>query len=77
MIFTSSPEHIQRILATDFDNFVKGTAPLFGSVRQQSLTWLEGERFKEQMNSMLGTGVFNADGPSRSLVLLPADLAPR
>ncbi|KAF5378247.1 hypothetical protein D9757_009164 [Collybiopsis confluens] len=44
LIFTSSPDYIKRILATEFDNFVKG------------------ERFQEIMYSVLGVGVFNADG---------------
>ncbi|KAF5365393.1 hypothetical protein D9757_011671 [Collybiopsis confluens] len=44
LIFTSSPDYIKRILATEFDNFVKG------------------ELFQETMYSVLGVGVFNADG---------------
>ncbi|KAJ7464359.1 cytochrome P450 [Mycena latifolia] len=43
-ILTTSPEHIKLILATDFNNYIKG------------------ERFKYGMRSVLGTGVFNADG---------------
>ncbi|EIN04294.1 cytochrome P450 monooxygenase pc-3 [Punctularia strigosozonata HHB-11173 SS5] len=42
--FTAHPAHIKSMLATDFQNFVKG--PLFTS----------------QMRSVLGAGVFNADG---------------
>ncbi|KAF8883907.1 CYP63 cytochrome P450 monooxygenase-like protein [Gymnopilus junonius] len=44
LIFTASPEHIKTILATDFQNYVKG------------------ERFHYNMESVLGTGVFNSDG---------------
>ncbi|KAJ7227885.1 cytochrome P450 monooxygenase pc-3 [Mycena haematopus] len=43
-ILTTSPEHVKRILSTDFNNFVKG------------------DRFKNGMRSVLGTGVFNSDG---------------
>ena len=66
MIFTTCPEHIQIILATDFQNYVKGTMlsvrfPPYASI---------GERFQEGMASMLGTGVFNADGSSLLSVYL-------
>ncbi|KDR78034.1 hypothetical protein GALMADRAFT_64763 [Galerina marginata CBS 339.88] len=44
MLFTASPEHIKTMLATDFQNYVKG------------------ERFHYNMESVLGTGVFNSDG---------------
>lgn len=65
-IFTSEPEYIkvssepwldsihikrtvaQRILATDFEHFEKGSA------------------FRGYMRSLLGTGVFNADGETDS-----------
>ncbi|KAJ6478100.1 cytochrome P450 [Mycena vitilis] len=43
-IFTVWPEHMKQMLATDFNNYVKG------------------ERFQFNMNSVLGTGVFNSDG---------------
>ncbi|KAF8628113.1 hypothetical protein AX15_004090 [Amanita polypyramis BW_CC] len=43
-IFTSEPEHIKAILATQFDNHAKGPV------------------FVHQMDSLLGTGVFNSDG---------------
>ncbi|KAH7904253.1 cytochrome P450 [Hygrophoropsis aurantiaca] len=43
-IFTTEPEYIKAILATQFNSFAKG--PLF---------W-------DQVNSLLGTGVFNSDG---------------
>ncbi|KAG5653249.1 hypothetical protein H0H81_001506 [Sphagnurus paluster] len=42
-ILTAHPEHIKAILATDFNNYVKG------------------ERFRENMFSVLGSGVFNSD----------------
>jgi len=38
------PEHVKAVLATQFDNFEKGSI------------------FTKQMNSLLGTGVFNSDG---------------
>ncbi|KAI0744063.1 cytochrome P450 monooxygenase pc-2 [Daedaleopsis nitida] len=41
--FTTEPEHIKAILATNFTSFQKG------------------EAFREQMQSLLGVGVFNAD----------------
>lgn len=43
-IFTSDPEYIKRMLATDFEHFEKGSM------------------FRSYMRSLLGTGVFNADG---------------
>ncbi|KAI9572475.1 cytochrome P450 [Boletus coccyginus] len=43
-IFTTEPEYIKAILATQFTSFVKG--PLF----------------RDQFNSLLGTGIFNSDG---------------
>ncbi|KAL0948999.1 hypothetical protein HGRIS_009098 [Hohenbuehelia grisea] len=43
-IFTSEPEYIKIILATEFDSFEKGPG------------------FFHQMESLLGTGVFNSDG---------------
>ncbi|KIM37776.1 hypothetical protein M413DRAFT_448289 [Hebeloma cylindrosporum] len=46
LMFTASPEHIKAMLATDFQNYVKG------------------ERFHYNMESVLGTGVFNSDGTS-------------
>lgn len=42
--FTTCPEHIKRILATDFANYEKGP------------------RFRFNMRSVLGSGVFNSDG---------------
>ncbi|SJL14432.1 uncharacterized protein ARMOST_17889 [Armillaria ostoyae] len=44
MVITTSPKHIQQILATEFENFEKG------------------QRFQYAMKSVLGVGVFNADG---------------
>ncbi|KAF9645457.1 cytochrome P450 [Thelephora ganbajun] len=43
-IFTTEPEYIKRILATQFEYFEKGPV------------------FRSYMTSLLGTGVFNADG---------------
>ncbi|KAI0645640.1 cytochrome P450 [Trametes meyenii] len=42
--FTTEPEHIKAILATDFASFEKGPT------------------FRDQMQSLLGVGVFNSDG---------------
>ncbi|KAI0745823.1 cytochrome P450 monooxygenase pc-2 [Earliella scabrosa] len=42
--FTTEPEHIKAILATEFSSFEKG------------------ESMREQLKSILGVGVFNADG---------------
>ena len=44
LIGTHDPYALQTVLATDFNNFVKG------------------ENFNAFMNSVLGSGVFNADG---------------
>ncbi|KAI6099100.1 cytochrome P450 [Pisolithus sp. B1] len=43
-IFTTEPEHIKAILATQFNSFEKGP-----------VLW-------DQLNALLGTGVFNSDG---------------
>ncbi|KAI0823758.1 cytochrome P450 [Trametes gibbosa] len=43
-LFTTEPEHIKAILATDFGSYEKGPS------------------FRLQMKSLLGDGVFNADG---------------
>ncbi|KAI0374100.1 cytochrome P450 [Pilatotrama ljubarskyi] len=43
-LFTTEPEHIKAILATDFPSYEKGPS------------------FRDQMKSLLGVGVFNADG---------------
>lgn len=43
LMMTQSPEHIKLMLATNFQNFVKG------------------ERFRNNMASVLGVGVFNSD----------------
>lgn len=48
-MFTADPEYIKAILATQFDDFIKG------------------EAFITQMDSLLGTGVFNSDSKSPSL----------
>ncbi|KAJ7480763.1 cytochrome P450 monooxygenase pc-1 [Mycena latifolia] len=44
LMFTVWPEHIKNILATDFNNYVKG------------------QRFQYNVETVLGTGVFNSDG---------------
>ncbi|KAL0953038.1 hypothetical protein HGRIS_007240 [Hohenbuehelia grisea] len=43
-IFTTCPEHIKMILATDFNNYEKGST------------------FRNCLEALLGTGVFNSDG---------------
>ncbi|KAI6122897.1 cytochrome P450 [Pisolithus croceorrhizus] len=43
-IFTTEPEHIKAILATQFNSFEKGAV------------------LRDQLNALLGTGVFNSDG---------------
>ncbi|KAK7046124.1 hypothetical protein VNI00_007127 [Paramarasmius palmivorus] len=61
LILTTYPEHLQIVLASDFQNYVKGSLP--ESLSTISLTQLSlGDRFQERMSSMLGVGVFNADG---------------
>ncbi|KLO17806.1 cytochrome P450 [Schizopora paradoxa] len=42
--FTAEPAHIKQLLASEFDNFVKG------------------EKTAEALNTVFGTGIFNADG---------------
>jgi hypothetical protein len=37
LIFTASPNHIKKILATDFQNYVKGTLLILLRVRQEIL----------------------------------------
>ncbi len=60
-IVTTNPKHIQRILATNFDNFEKGEFGL--SINRSSIEFdWEGETFQDTMASVLGTGVFNSDG---------------
>ncbi|KAI0358372.1 cytochrome P450 [Trametes cingulata] len=43
-LFTTEPDHVKAILATDFASYEKGPS------------------FRDQMRSLLGVGVFNADG---------------
>lgn len=61
LIFTSSPEHIKLILATDFNNYVKGLLVSLLGVRCDA-NILPGKRFHNTMFSVLGSGVFNSDG---------------
>ncbi|KAG0701642.1 cytochrome P450 [Suillus ampliporus] len=49
IIMTMEPQHVKTILATDFDNYVKG------------------DKFREAVDSVLGTGVFNSDGETWKL----------
>jgi hypothetical protein len=63
-IFTVCPKHIKLILATDFDNYVKGAC--LSSSTLLPLAYLDntGERFRFAMGAVLGSGVFNSDGKS-------------
>ncbi|KDR66458.1 hypothetical protein GALMADRAFT_259236 [Galerina marginata CBS 339.88] len=45
ILYTTEPDHVKAVLATQFDSFDKGAI------------------FHSQMDSLLGTGVFNSDGP--------------
>ena len=56
----------QTILATEFDNYVKGEYYPAVSLQRFSGTRVPGETFSEFMNPVLGTGVFNSDGKLRS-----------
>ncbi|KAF7982986.1 hypothetical protein HWV62_24590 [Athelia sp. TMB] len=62
MIFTTEPDHIKSILATDFNNFEKGTHPAQFTVYRARTDHTQGEKFHSGMESLLGTGVFNSDG---------------
>lgn len=61
LVFTTSPEHIKLILATDFQNYVKGKSFGFDPIWHSSYA-VSGERFHKTMFSVLGSGVFNSDG---------------
>ena len=63
LLLTTSPEHLKLILATDFDNYVKGQnhLPLAWAIRTTTL-WNAGTRFQRRMEDFLGIGVFNSDG---------------
>ena len=61
-IFTTSPEHLKLILATEFDNYVKGQTYLFiGVICKTNLSNL-GAGLQQRMEDLLGIGVFTSDG---------------
>ncbi|KAI6168973.1 cytochrome P450 [Pisolithus thermaeus] len=60
-IFTTEPEHIKAILATQFNSFEKGKPPT-GVKLLLFLTTVSGPEFSDQLSALLGTGVFNSDG---------------
>ena len=49
------------MLATDFQSFEKGDQSMFPH-REAELSFSPGEMFRDTMHSVLGVGVFNADG---------------
>lgn len=61
-IMTVSPECIKLILATDFDNYVKGSFCTSVIVSYEFTLSLAGNRFQTALMSVLGNGVFNSDG---------------
>ena len=67
---TAEPHHVKAILATQFDDFDKGrwkSSQYHVDKDRSSMTTL-GPMFYSQFRSLLGEGVFNADGkPSISL----------
>jgi len=68
LLLTTSPEHLKLILATDFDNYVKGQVYLLhiGVIRKTILS-NAGAKFQQRMEDFLGIGVFNSDGGSNRL----------
>ncbi|KAI6099109.1 cytochrome P450 [Pisolithus sp. B1] len=60
-IFTTEPEHIKAILATQFNSFEKGKPPT-GVKAPFFLTTVSGPELWDQLSALLGTGVFNSDG---------------
>ncbi|KAG5642747.1 hypothetical protein DXG03_002262, partial [Asterophora parasitica] len=63
MIFTSCPEHIKTILATDFNNYVKGKQlmSVYIVFTESHLDIDTGKRLQNTMFTVLGSGVFNVD----------------
>ncbi|CAK5272342.1 unnamed protein product [Mycena citricolor] len=64
-ILTTSPDHIKQILATDFNNYEKGASVVCPAEAERislPINSFAGERFQQEMNSVLGSGVFNSDG---------------
>ncbi|KAJ3569110.1 hypothetical protein NP233_g5265 [Leucocoprinus birnbaumii] len=64
LVFTASPEHVKLILATDFENYVKGPhhRSSYAASRLIFLDHKSGTRFQRSMQDVLGVGVFNSDG---------------
>ncbi|KAI6168966.1 cytochrome P450 [Pisolithus thermaeus] len=60
-VFTTEPEHIKAILATQFNSFEKGKPPT-GVKVSLFLTTISGPVLWDQLSGLLGTGVFNSDG---------------
>ncbi|PPQ95842.1 hypothetical protein CVT26_015972 [Gymnopilus dilepis] len=63
-LITLEPEHVKALLSTQFEYFEKGRSRLVALVNSD-LIWLvepSGPIFQFMMDSLLGTGVFNADG---------------
>lgn len=60
--FTSEPEYIKAILATMFDSFEKGEKYLATACLFALHILSSGPKFNAQMQTLLGTGVFNSDG---------------
>lgn len=60
-MFTTSPEYIKIVLATDFANYEKGTSPcpMHAESNHHAST---GEEFNTVVASLLGNGVFSSDG---------------
>jgi len=63
----------QLIIATDFNNHVKGLSILIFFHILRRRIYVEGERFRYVANSVLGTGVYNSDGMP-CMIILYADL---
>ncbi|KAF9468760.1 cytochrome P450 [Collybia nuda] len=61
-IFTTEPEYIKAILATQFEYFEKGRPFMKALLEQIQILYFTGPEFYLQMKSFLGTGVFNSDG---------------
>jgi len=62
-LITTSPDLLKLILATDFDNYVKGQTylPPIGIIRKTTLS-NAGARSQQRMKDFLGVGIFNSDG---------------
>lgn len=60
-IVTIEPSHLKTILATDFQKWEKGPSA-FVWERAQQLSTTIGEIWRHRAQSVLGSGVFAADG---------------